>query len=101
MTTRHTPGPWHDDGYRIYGPTDEPDPRSGRVIVEYKHAENFSHADAALIAAAPDLFEVCQAVVMAGRFFPATRAALGTIYDDAAKAVAKAEGATKPASGAG
>lgn len=32
-----TPGPWHDDGYRVYGPTVHDDPRSGTLLWEYKH----------------------------------------------------------------
>lgn len=53
----HTPGPWHDDGYRIHAPTDDEDKRNGRVIVEYKHVDGFNDADAPLIAAAPELLE--------------------------------------------
>jgi hypothetical protein len=52
-----TPAPWHDDGYRIYAPTDDPDKRNGRVIVEYKHVDGFHYPDARLIAAAPKLAE--------------------------------------------
>lgn len=57
VSAQHTPSPWHDDGYRIYAPTDSEDPRSGRIIVEYKHRDEFNRADAPLIAAAPDLLE--------------------------------------------
>lgn len=56
----HTPGPWHDDGYRIYAPSDHIDKRNGRVIVEYKHTADFNMADARLIAAAPDLLAACE-----------------------------------------
>ena len=52
---KHTAGPWHDDGYRIYGATESEDKRRGPMIVEYKHVDNFNYADAPLIAAAPDL----------------------------------------------
>lgn len=53
----HTPAPWHDDGYRIYAPTDAEDKRNGRMIVEYKHVDDFNGADAPLIAAAPELYQ--------------------------------------------
>lgn len=39
-----TKGPWHDDGYRIYGYTDAPDKRGGPLIVEYKHLDNENEA---------------------------------------------------------
>lgn len=55
MDNHHTPGPWHDDGYRVYAPTPDPDKRNGRVIVEYKHTRDFNDADGPLLAAAPDL----------------------------------------------
>ena len=69
MSEKHTPGPWHDDGYRIYGPTEEEDKRRGRMIVEYKHVDDFNDADAALIAAAPDLLAACKAVLAANGLF--------------------------------
>lgn len=56
----HTPGPWHDDGYRIYAPTTDQDKRNGRVIVEYKHVHDFNYADAWLIAVAPKLLDACK-----------------------------------------
>ena len=30
-------GPYHDDGYRIYGPTAHEDKRNGEVLLDYKH----------------------------------------------------------------
>lgn len=51
----HTPGPWHDDGYRIYAPTDSADPRDGRVIIEYKHVAEFNPADAPMLTAGPEM----------------------------------------------
>lgn len=54
---KHTPGPWHDDGYRIYAPTCNADKRNSRVIVEYKHVDNFNYADGPLLAAAPELLQ--------------------------------------------
>lgn len=53
----HTPGPWHDDGYRIYAPTESEDKCDGRMIVEYKHVDDFNYADASLLTAAPDLLD--------------------------------------------
>lgn len=52
----HTPGPWFDDGYRIHAPTGSADKRDGRVIVVYKHVDDFNEADAPLIAAAPEMY---------------------------------------------
>jgi len=63
MLTPHTPGPWHDDGYRIHAPTMHEDKRNGRLIVEYKHVEDFNPADGPLIAAAPELLEACKQLV--------------------------------------
>lgn len=59
----HTPAPWHNDGYRIYGPTNEPDKRSGKMIVEYKHVDYFNWDDADLIRAAPEMFDVLKKLV--------------------------------------
>ncbi len=58
----HTPAPWFDDGYRIYAPVDSADKRSGRVIVEYKHIEDFNPADAPLITAAPEMLQALEFV---------------------------------------
>lgn len=61
-SSKHTPGPWHDDGYRIYAPTTDADPRNGRVVVEYKHQADFNDADSRLIAAAPQMYEILQSL---------------------------------------
>lgn len=54
----HTPAPWFDDGYRIHAPVAAgEDPRSGRVIVEYKHVDDFNPADGPLLGAAKDLYD--------------------------------------------
>lgn len=55
-----TPAPWFNDGYRIYAPTDTENKHSGRVIVEYKHVDDFDYEDGALIAAAPLLYAALQ-----------------------------------------
>ena len=34
-----TPGPWYDDGYRVHGPTSDPDPRNGMTILTYKNLD--------------------------------------------------------------
>lgn len=51
----HTPTPWFDDGYRIYGYTDHEDKRRGKVIVEHKHVDDFNPADAELIITAVNM----------------------------------------------
>lgn len=86
--TGPTPGPWFDDGYRIYAPTASDDKRNGRVIMEYKHADEFNPGDAPLIAAAPELLAALRDLV---------RAAESADIDDTAivlatVAIAKAEG---------
>lgn len=45
MLAKMTPAPWHDDGYRVYGPTNDTDKRSGRVLFEHKHADYPNHSD--------------------------------------------------------
>lgn len=97
----HTPGPWHDDGYRIYAPTDAADKRRGRMIVEYKHVDDFNDPDASLIAAAPDLLgeaQVLRCLASSPRFQAMTvadalaeLAANGCGHDGGA-AIAKATG---------
>lgn len=60
MTARHTPGPWYvDDDGAIRT-------RDGRdVVVAFDHRVVMSDADARLIAAAPDLFALANAVIAA------------------------------------
>lgn len=70
MSKEHTPAPWFNDGFRIYAPTDSADKRSGRVIAYLPLAwskflaieEGFNPADAALIAAAPDMLQALEFV---------------------------------------
>lgn len=59
---QHSPAPWYDDGYRIHAATDSEDKRDGRVIVSYKHIEDFNFADAPLLTAAPELLAALRAV---------------------------------------
>lgn len=56
----HTPGPWHvDDDGAVRT-------RDGRdVVVAFDHRVIMSDADARLIAAAPDLFALADAVIAA------------------------------------
>jgi hypothetical protein len=95
----HTPGPWHDDGYRIYAPTDHPDKRNGRIIVEYKHLGDFNRDDARLIAAAPELLAACKlAAEIADSWIHDQLDGTGTVHKALAElnpvweAIAKAEG---------
>ena len=76
-----TEGPWHDDGYRVYGPTDAPDKRSGPVLVEHKHLANENGAaDGAFIAHArvdvPDMAAALRAAweIIDGSADPPTEA---------------------------
>lgn len=38
LEKRATKGPWHNDGYRIYGPTEDQDKRNGHCLTEYKYS---------------------------------------------------------------
>jgi hypothetical protein len=67
MKTTHTPGPWKyeaDKGYVlkcfIMTADFDEDTNSGSVIA--RTSDNISEADAALIAAAPDLLAACEAL---------------------------------------
>ena len=53
-----TPAPWYDDGYRIYGPTDDPDKRSGGVIMEYKYSDHAMDDDGEFCALARNALDV-------------------------------------------
>lgn len=89
----HTPGPWFDDGYRIYAPTNEEEKRYGRVIVEYKHVADFVSADADLIAAAPELLKALKALLWLYRAETKLQNGDNAVTVDAHNAIAKAEGA--------
>jgi len=65
---KHTPGPWRADGCQIYAGL-EVVPHSGWGVAEAYPGQNREEgeANARLIAAAPDLFDLCnKAVVMLG-----------------------------------
>ncbi len=89
--TRWTPGPWQNDhGLRVYAET----PAGFALIASTKHTDA-SSGDAALIAAAPDLYaalEKCKRVLSdlpsTNQGGTRTRAA----YDAARAALAKARG---------
>lgn len=85
----HTPAPWFNDGYRIHAPTEDADKRNGRLIVEYKHVDDFNYDDSHLITAAPDMLEALKAVA---RWEDQIAAMPGGISDLVYAAIAKAEG---------
>jgi hypothetical protein len=74
----HTPGPWRSTGYQIF---------SGTVLVASQPAcDPEGMANARLIAAAPDLLEALKFVLSAHG------EQLHDAFDDAHKAITKAEG---------
>ena len=48
----HSPLPWFNDGYRIYGATTADDKREGHMIAEYKHVTDAKAEDYQLIVRA-------------------------------------------------
>ena len=62
MDELHTPGPWEVDGVEIYPVAGH---RASDAICEMK--PGFSHADAILIAAAPELLAALQRMVQWGQ----------------------------------
>lgn len=100
----HTPGPWHADGSRVWGDTAEL--QSGGTMLRHKiadaayHAEGGfeeQHANARLIAAAPELLAALERIV--GRDLTYFRGTVceGQISFEAVQAaravIAKAKGA--------
>jgi len=95
--SKHTPGPWHADplgnGTRVFsweGPDDY-------LIAELGDQGNETAANAALIAAAPDMYEALRALVSAfesREADPMWQLRKSTIeaWDDAIDAVAKVQG---------
>lgn len=91
MESKHTPGPWGVSNDAMQGYVSE------YIIYDYydRHVGNvvaraFDHADAALIAAAPDMYEVLRALRDAKReSTQALRRAADRLLD---AALAKAEG---------
>ena len=47
-----TAGPWYDDGYRVYGPTENEDKRQGVLIFEYKHINDVNYDDSDFVVKA-------------------------------------------------
>lgn len=87
---KHTPGPWSTKfGDEVW---------AGKMHVAYAHDDSRKEANAALIAAAPDLLFVAEALTESfdddGLYSP-TRATLGAkdLLDAARAAIAKARGA--------
>jgi len=90
MTNKHTPGPWcMDTSLHIYGSA-EPQPIPGFIggtSIEQSHiCTAKSYADAALIAAAPDLLEALEAIVRFNTPLP------HGLLEQARAAIAKARG---------
>ena len=59
MSTKHTPGPWTYEGEHIYSDG------GGHHVAVVEPANMSRFADAALIAAAPDLLAACQRTLRA------------------------------------
>lgn len=57
-----TEGPWFDDGYRIYAPTEDENKHNGVMMVEYKHSGHENYVDFELMAAAPQLLAELKAL---------------------------------------
>lgn len=58
MNSNHTEGPWHTDGLAVVGPSPELEICICRVDADIKRFE--ANANAALIAAAPDMLAALQ-----------------------------------------
>ena len=84
--TKHTPGPWIADLYEDGCFVVRPHGKEGPLIAERGvWFDDESHANARLIAAAPDLLEACLATLDA-------EAGDLTAYEMVKAAIAKAEG---------
>ena len=89
MKTKHTPGPWSVD------------PELPHRVIDDEHnticdtAQGFgwttAHANARLIAAAPELFDACKKAVAALDSLVPGRGGCGDAYDALFSAIAKAE----------
>lgn len=91
---KHTPGPWRamPDGYIQ---RDAVDPFGGAVVAHVRHsAPDRQAANARLIAAAPDLLDMCERLLGFGLYYgDPTAIAAGDGMLNAAKAlIAKAKG---------
>ena len=89
MTTEHTPGPWHVTPSAEYAGSYEVSPAvDGEPDWRYRETEDVAEANARLIAAAPDLLEVCGAI--AERYNVDDR--MGGLGDWLADVIARARG---------
>lgn len=101
MKTKHTPGPWsvhwgqgtHQlDELRIYGP--KPKPNQKPIALVSTIGPDFSHADADLIAAAPEMLAALKLLLSrmeTGSGENAIHLSAET-YDAIAEAIVKAQG---------
>lgn len=104
---KHTPKPWTARLVRDTTSTDDPEPDrwcidgpNGEAVVGYATDRDFgfpeagitNEADGVLIAAAPDLLDVCRAVVTAYRSNHFLGYTEKHLLDGAKAAIAKAEG---------
>jgi len=92
MTTKHTPGPW-----TIYQHPLTPEPSSFDIFglrdgEEVDIAENVTAANAALIAAAPALYEALKGIVADFDRLPTGDYLLNALLDKARAALASADG---------
>jgi hypothetical protein len=101
MEAKHTPGPWRvgDAGCTVFGPkTDAPSPKTVASITRQPIPSAEHRANAALIAAAPDMYEALVALfaecAMIHRYGGSedNTAAAHAAEEAARAAIAKAEG---------
>ena len=95
METKHTPGPWHYDGYIVTADAGNPNQAVARVqqfLPEYREE---SAANAALICAAPDMIDALRKMLATASCREATynnNIQLAEAVDVARAAIVKAEG---------
>lgn len=98
MITDHTPGPWRamPDGYIQ---RDAADPFGGAVVAHVRHsAPDRQAANARLIAAAPDLLNMCERLLGFAHHYGDAHALLAAqgMLDSARDLIAAAKGTTTP-----
>ena len=94
MSAQHTPGPWKIEGDNIYGPNGQ------RIADVWSGYEDEIHADARLIAAAPELLAALREMVAGDAEAIKEAEAIGIPFPDkmldpyqrAVSAIAKATG---------